>query len=158
MANSLVSHSVLSFDIGLKRVGLAGCDPLGLTVTPLDPLFRKSLEEDLKTLKMICIQRNVIGLVFGLPLDDKGNQTRQSIICKNYGLNIAKALQLPLAWVNEHSSSWEAQEKFKLQNDRSGKIDSVTAAILLQQWLNEGPKLQPFRHPSKITNDDMDEN
>ncbi|MGA0996492.1 MAG: Holliday junction resolvase RuvX, partial [Vulcanococcus sp.] len=31
-------RSVLSLDVGRKRIGLAGCDPLGLTVKPLPAL------------------------------------------------------------------------------------------------------------------------
>ena len=30
-----VPRSVLALDVGRRRIGLAGCDPLGLTVTPL---------------------------------------------------------------------------------------------------------------------------
>lgn len=30
-------RSVLALDVGRRRIGLAGCDPLGLTVTPLPP-------------------------------------------------------------------------------------------------------------------------
>ena len=39
---------MLSLDLGKRRIGLAGCDPLGITVSPLPPLQRKSFERDLK--------------------------------------------------------------------------------------------------------------
>ena len=42
---------------------------------------------------------------------------------------MAIKLGLPLAWVNEHSSSWEAGQKLKLQNDRTGQLDSAVAAL-----------------------------
>jgi len=50
-------------------------------------------------------------------------------------------LKLPLAFINEHCSTIEAKEKFSLKNDKTGKLDSAAAAILLQQWLIEGPNL-----------------
>ena len=70
-----------------------------------------------------------------------GKETHQSIRCKKYGIKLAKCLKLPLAFINEHCSTVEAKEKFSLKNDKTGRIDSAAAAILLQQWLIEGPNL-----------------
>ena len=139
---SPVPKSVLCLDLGTKRIGLAGCDPLGLTVTPLEPLLRTNFKTDIIYLQKICDSRNIKGLIFGLPLDDDGLATEQSNYCKKLGIKIAYSLDLPLAWVNEHSSSWEAQVKFNLPNDRSGKLDSASATIILEQWLRDGPNLQ----------------
>ena len=61
---------------------------------------------------------------------------------------MAKALDQPIAWINEHSSSWAAAQKYKLQNDRSGLLDSAAAGLLLDQWLNEGPELKPVQMPA----------
>jgi putative Holliday junction resolvase len=48
-----------------------------------------------------------------------------------------------VAWVNEHSSSWAAGERFGLHGDRSGRLDSAAAMLLLEQWLLEGPAAEP---------------
>ena len=73
--------SVLSLDIGDKRIGIAGCDPLGISITHLPAIFRKTFEEDLKEFLKICSNRKVQGLVIGNPLDMKGKETNQSIQC-----------------------------------------------------------------------------
>ena len=70
-----------------------------------------------------------------------GNETNQSIRCQKYALKLAACLNLPLVFINEHCSTFEAKEKFSLKNDKTGRIDSAAAAILLQQWLIEGPHL-----------------
>ena len=139
---SPIPTSILSIDYGHKRIGLAGCDPLGITITRLNPIKRVSFHTDLEIIKNLCSDREVRGLVVGLPLDKYGKSTIQSKHCMNYGQKIAKELALPLAWVNEHSSSWAAGQKHNLQNERTGKIDSAVAALLLEQWLREGPELQ----------------
>ena len=133
--------SVLCLDVGNKRIGIAGCDPLGISITHLPAIFRKSFEQDLKEFGKISFNRNVKGLIVGNPLDMHGMETNQSIRSKKYGLKLAKCLKLPLAFINEHCSTVEAKEKFSLKNDKTGKIDSAAAAILLQQWLIEGPDL-----------------
>ena len=137
--------SVLSLDVGRKRIGLAGCDPLGITVTPIKALHRGRFDDDLPVLQQLCQDRRVQGLVVGLPLDAAGQPTAQADHCRRYGRRLAQALQLPLAWVNEHSSTWAAGERHGLTGDRSGRLDSAAAALLLDQWLREGPDLKPVQ-------------
>ncbi len=133
--------SVLSLDIGNKRIGIAGCDPLGISITRLPAIFRKKFKEDLSEFEKICTSRKVEGLVIGNPLDIKGNETNQSIKCKQYGIKLAASLKLPVVFINEQCTTIEAKERFSLENDKTGRIDSAAAAILLQQWLREGPVL-----------------
>jgi len=134
------ARSVLALDVGRRRIGLAGCDPLGLTVTPLPALARGRFPADLERLEPLVRQRRVAALVVGLPLDAAGEPTPQAGHCRRYGERLASALALPLAWVNEHASSWAAAERHGLQGDRSGALDSAAAALLLEQWLAEGPE------------------
>jgi putative Holliday junction resolvase len=141
--------SVLALDVGRRRIGLAGCDPLGLTVTPLPALARGPFERDLAQLLHLVRTRAVAALVVGLPLDGNQQATPQAVHCRRYGLRVARALEaagrpLPLAWVNEHSSSWAAADRFGLHGDRSGRLDSAAAALLLEQWLQEGPEAMPL--------------
>tara|TARA_B100000700_G_C14586200_1_gene642526 strand:- start:95 stop:529 length:435 start_codon:yes stop_codon:yes gene_type:complete len=133
--------SVLCLDIGNKRIGIAGCDPLGISITHLPAIFRKSFEEDLQKFRRICSKRKVEGLIVGNPLDMHGKETNQSTRCKKYGIKLATFLSIPVVFINEHCSTVEAIEKFSFKSDKTGKIDSAAAAILLQQWLIEGPNL-----------------
>ena len=112
------ARSALSLDVGRRRIGLAGCDGLGLTVTPLNALNRGAFSSDLRQLKKLCAERRVEALVIGLPLDDEGNPTMQARHCQRYGTRLARALSLPMALVNEHSSSWAAGERHRLHGDR----------------------------------------
>ena len=131
--------SVLSLDIGRKRIGIAGCDPFGIAITHLPAIFRKSYKEDLREFELICLNRKIKGLIIGNPLDRNGKETKQSTQCIKYGKELAKGLKLPFVFINEHGTTIEASEKFSLKKDRTGRIDSASAAILLQQWLIEGP-------------------
>jgi len=138
-------RSVLALDVGRRRIGLAGCDPLGITVTPLPALARGRLGADLQLLGPLIKARRVVALVVGLPLDSSGAPTTQARHCRRYGEKLAQSLGLPMAWVNEHSSSWAAAQRHGLEGDRSGALDSAAAALLLEQWLREGPEPQPVR-------------
>ncbi len=144
--------SILSIDVGRRRIGLAGCDQLGITVSCLPALKRQTFVEDIEVLKAHCQTRKVEGIVIGLPLDENGLITEQAKFCKRYGEKIANSLDLPIAWVNEHSSTWAAENRYNLRGDRSGQLDSASAALLLEQWLREGPELKPVRLASPSLN------
>lgn len=145
--------SALALDVGRKRIGLAGCDPLGLTVTPLPALHRQSSEQDAQTVAALALARQAKLLVVGLPLDACQQLTAQARHSLRYGrllvrLLAAQGLVMPLVWVNEHATSWAAAERFGLQKDRSGRLDSAAAALLLEQWLREGSRIDPDPVPS----------
>jgi putative Holliday junction resolvase len=129
--------------VGRRRIGLAGCDPLGLTVTPLPALARGAFPADLDHLAALAATRCATTLVVGVPLDREGRATPQALHCRRYGERLARSLQLPIAWVNEHASTWAAGERFGIHGDRTGRLDSAAAALLLEQWLLEGPDAEP---------------
>ena len=139
-------RSVLALDVGRRRIGLAGCDALGICVSPLPALRRGRFPDDLEQLKRLVSQRRVRALVVGLPLDAQQQPTDQALHCRRYGARLARALALPLAWVNEYASSWAAAERHGLQGDRTGALDSAAAALLLEQWLHEGPEPTPVQN------------
>lgn len=136
-------RSVLALDVGRRRIGLAGCDALGITVTALPALQRGRFNADLEHLKPLVQRRRVQALVVGMPLDRQQQPTPQADHCQRYGEQLGRQLQLPVAWVNEFASSWAAAERHGLHGDRSGALDSAAAALLLEQWLREGPEPAP---------------
>ncbi len=145
--------SALALDVGRRRVGLAGCDPLGLTVTPLPALRRLGPQQDATAIAALACGRQAKLMVVGLPLDAGQRLTTQAHHSLRYGRQLARALAaqglpLPVVWVNEHGTTWAAADRFGLQGDRSGRLDSAAAALLLEQWLREGSALEPDLAPS----------
>jgi len=136
------NRAVLSLDIGAKRIGLAYCDALMITVSILPAVFRGSNFEELEIIKEEIYSHNVTGIIIGLPLDEKGNMNKQSEDCYLYGKTISRKLNLPFNFVNEHSSTWESINRFGVKRDKTGLVDSYSAKIILEQWIREGPELK----------------
>jgi len=134
---------VLAVDVGRRRVGLAGCDSLGISVRPLKPLRRQRFATDMEQLRTLCKSRGVVALVVGLPLLPNGQEGNQCRQCRRYGQAMAHSLGLPLAWVDERYTSWAAGEMTGLWADGSGQLDSAAAVLILSQWLAEGPEPIP---------------
>jgi len=139
-----IPKSVLSLDIGKKRIGLAYCDALFITVSLLPAVRRNNDLKEIETFKRYIHNLNIKGIIIGLPLDDNGNMTSQAKDCKEYGDMINRTLKLPFNYVNEHSSTWESINTFGIKKDKSGLIDSYSAKVILEQWIKEGPELKEF--------------
>ncbi len=137
-----IPRAILSLDIGTKRIGLAYCDSLCITTNILPAVYRSKNNEELKIINNYINNLNLTGLIVGLPLDEKGRMTNQAIDCKKYGDLLLNKFKLPFSFVNEHSSTWESTNRFGIRKDKSGLIDSLSAKIILEQWIQEGPELK----------------
>ena len=133
--------SILSLDVGIKRIGLAYCDSLFITVNILPAVKRERNNNELNTIKNHIKKHNLTGFIVGLPLDDAGDMTSQAIDCKTYGEFLFNELKIPFSFVNEHSSTWESVNRFGVKKDKSGLLDSLSAKVILEQWIQEGPDL-----------------
>ena len=136
------SKSILSLDIGIKRIGLAYCDSLFITVNILPALKRGRNNNEIIIIKDHIKKLNLTGFIVGLPLDESGGMTSQALDCKTYGEFLFNELKLPFSFVNEHSSTWESTNRFGVKKDKSGLIDSLSAKVILEQWIQEGPELK----------------
>ena len=141
MSNDKLWISALGLDIGLKRVGLAGCDGTGLIATGITTLVRSSFERDVAYLRELAQERRVQILVSGLPYSLSGDVGAQARQVQKYARRIASALELPLEYVDERLTSVEAEELMKTAgisvSQNKGSIDRKAAALILQQWLDE---------------------
>ncbi len=133
--------SALGLDVGRKRVGVAGCDGTGLIATGLTTIQRTSFKEDVEQLQKLVQEREVQILVVGLPYSLDGSIGFQAKQVRKFAKRVAKALDLPLEFVDERLTSVEAQEQMKAQNlvpsRHKALIDRKAAAIILQQWLDQ---------------------
>ncbi|MEG3834049.1 MULTISPECIES: Holliday junction resolvase RuvX [unclassified Microcoleus] len=141
MSNDKLWISALGLDIGLKRVGIAGCDGTGLIATGITTLVRSSFDRDVAYLRELVRERRVQILVAGLPYSLSGELGAQARQVQKYANRIATALELPLEYVDERLTSVEAEELMKTQgisvSQNKGAIDRKAAALILQQWLDE---------------------
>ena len=88
----------------------------------------------------LCITSNILPAV-------KRLQNKQEItIIRNY----INELKMPFSFVNEHSSTWESSNRFGIKKDKSGLIDSFSAKIILEQWIEEGPELEEIAGKRQI--------
>jgi putative Holliday junction resolvase len=133
--------SALGLDIGRKRIGVAGCDGTGLIATGLTTIERKSFVEDVAQLQHIAQERQAQVLVVGLPYSMNGSLGFQAKQVQKLTQRLAKALNLPVVYVDERLTSFQAEQLLQAENLSPSRhkslIDRKAAALILQQWLDE---------------------
>ena len=132
--------SALGLDVGKKRIGLAGCDGTGLIATGIMTLERRSFAEDVECIQQIVSDRQVQILVVGLPYSMDGSLGFQARHVQKFTNKLSKALQLPVEYVDERLTSFQAEQMLIAENRspsrHKGLIDRKAAALILQQWLD----------------------
>ena len=107
--------SVLGLDIGSKRIGVAGCDRTGLVAAGLTTIDNKSFAYVTEQLAQIARQREATLLVVGLPYTMDGALGTQARRVQKFTKRLAKALSLPVTYVDERLTSVEAEHQHKAE-------------------------------------------
>ncbi len=130
----------LGLDLGSKRIGVAGCDRTGLIATGITTVERTSFERDVEQIRHIVNERQVEILVIGLPYSMDGSLGFQARQVQKFAKRLAKALQLPIEYVDERLTSFQAEQMLIAENRspsrHKGLIDRKAASLILQQWLD----------------------
>ncbi len=132
--------SALGLDIGQKRIGVAGCDGTGLIATGIATVERSSFSQDVEQFRQVVQEREVQILVVGLPYTLNGTLGFQARQIQKYAHRLSTALGLPVEYVDERLTSFQAEQLLQAENKSPSKhkalIDRKAAAIILQQWLD----------------------
>jgi putative holliday junction resolvase len=132
--------AALGLDVGSKRIGVAGCDGLGMMATGITTIWRSSFQNDMEQLAEIIDDRQVEILVIGLPYTMDGNIGSQAKQVQKFARRVATVMELPIEYVDERLTSYAAEQMMieaKISVCRNkATIDRIAAAVILQQWLD----------------------
>lgn len=124
-------NAVLGVDLGLKRIGVALL--LGDIAIPLEPIIRKNRNQASSELRALIKEHKVQKLVFGVPQGSSGEEMRRRT---EHFVSLLE-FEGDIFYIDEDFSSIEALESTKgvFRDKKSGKIDSISAKIILERWL-----------------------
>ena len=132
--------ALMGLDPGTKTIGVAVSDGLRLTATALETIRRRRFADDAARLAEIARHRAVTGVVVGLPLNMDGTAGARAQSARAFARNVAGALGLPVALVDERLSTFAAEEAMLAAGVPPGRradaVDRVAAAIILQGALD----------------------
>ncbi len=135
----------MSIDYGDKRVGIALSDPMHTISYPLCVINRKNDLDLINEIFKLISEKQVEKIIIGLPLSMSGsysNQTKKVVLFKDVLFKelTKKSLNIDIDTVDERLSSVSAKNIMIQQGIKTGhnkgKIDELSAAIILQEYLD----------------------
>ena len=129
---------ILAIDFGLKRIGIAGSEDLGIASHPVKVLFNDSKEEYFDDILSIICEREPDLILVGLPIKDDGRLKIQTDI-ENFTKKLMKLTSIKVTYWNENFTSKEADEILIKMNvsrkKRKSFQDMLAACLIIDSYL-----------------------
>ena len=132
--------ALAGLDLGTVTIGVAVSDRFLSVATPLETIRRKKFSLDAARLLEIAKDRELGGLVLGLPYNMDGSEGPRCQSTRAFARNLEKLTDLPISFWDERLST-VAAERALLEADTTRKrraevIDHVAAGYILQGVLD----------------------
>jgi putative Holliday junction resolvase len=121
--------TVLAFDFGLKRIGVAVGEPEIGTAHPLPAVSSFS------QIQKLVEEWKPSNLVVGRPTSTEGEPHKMTRQAEDFTRRLERRFKLPVARVDERYTSVEAEHR--LRGVKRKAIDSVAAQLILEQYFDE---------------------
>jgi len=147
-------ETVLAFDFGLKRIGIAAGDSLTRSAAPRAAAGHGAQGPDWEAISREVRALAPARLVVGAPYNADGSQGTLARAARAFAAELARRFALPVHLVDERFSSLEATAALKERRASGARrrrvaredIDSAAAAVILGRWFaGEGRE----RHPGE---------
>ncbi|HHG73776.1 MAG TPA: Holliday junction resolvase RuvX [Persephonella sp.] len=129
---------ILALDVGLKRIGVAYSDPLGISANPLPPI--ENDKDVFNKIKQIIDRYEIKTVVVGLPLTLKGEEGEQARITRKFVQKMKQEIpDIEVKFVDERFTTSMAEKQLRETTKKSKRkkmIDSVSAVYILKTYLD----------------------
>ncbi len=132
--------ALMGLDLGEKTIGVAVSDRMRGVASPLETVRRKKFTLDSARLLEIAADREIGGILLGLPKNMDGTEGPRCQSTRAFARNLSRLTDLPIGFWDERLST-VAAEKALLEADTTRKrrgqvIDHVAAGYILQGALD----------------------
>ena len=129
--------TLLAFDFGLKRTGVAQGELEIGVAHPLTTLHAASREQRLDLIASLVREWRPTALVVGLPLHPDGAEHEMTRAARNFAATLEKRFGLPVFLADERYTSALAESELAAQGAKNkGRADSLAAQMILQGFLD----------------------
>lgn len=135
------ARTLLGFDYGKKRIGVAVGQSLTATATPAETLLCHADQPDWAGIARLIETWRPHALVVGLPLNMDGTEHELTEAARTFGQELEHRYGLPVHWIDERLTSIEAGHLLagttRNARRRKADIDKVAAQLILETWLGQ---------------------
>jgi putative holliday junction resolvase len=129
--------ALAGLDLGEKTIGVAVSDAMRTVATPLELIRKTKFTDDANALFRIMDERQVAGLVIGLPVNMDGTEGPRCQSSRAFGRNLLRLRDIPIAFWDERMSTMAVNrfliEEVDLNRARRAEVvDKMAAGWILQ--------------------------
>ena len=130
--------TVLAFDFGAKRIGVATGELETRLAHPLPAIGAERSDARFAAIARLLAEWRPAQLVVGLPLATDGSAHAMTLRARRFARQLAGRFDLPVALVDERYSSVEAEGRMRADASSGPHgVDSAAAQLILQQHFEE---------------------
>lgn len=133
------SRTVLGFDYGLRRIGVAVGQTLTGSATPLSTIRARDGKPDWPAIGRLIADWNPDALVVGIPYHMDGGEQDMTRAAQRFCRQLEGRYGLPVHHAEERLSSYTV-ESDSSRGARGRAIDPMAAQVILQDWLQQEPR------------------
>ncbi|HYB64089.1 MAG TPA: Holliday junction resolvase RuvX [Steroidobacteraceae bacterium] len=134
--------TVLAFDLGLKRIGIASGDTLTRSAAPRPAVAAGKAGPDWDAIAREVRTLAPARLVVGAPYNADGSEGTLAGAARRFAAELERRFALPVHLVDERFSSLEATTQLKARRASGERrrrvsradVDSAAAAVILGRW------------------------
>lgn len=128
--------TLLCFDYGRKRIGVAAGQTITATATPLKTLKHIGGKPDWSEIKGLINAWRPDRLIVGQPLTLAGERQPLTGAAERFGRQLKGRFRLAVELMDERLSSFAARRELKSTRN----LDPVAARLILESWLLENAR------------------
>ena len=121
--------TLLGFDFGTHKIGIAVGQSITGTATPLMTIQAKKRKPDWDQINRLVEEWHPDEMVVGLPFEMTGNEAEIADKAKRFSRQLQGRYQLPVHLIDEKLTSREAWDRLGHQ--------AMAAKLILETWLSE---------------------
>lgn len=136
-----LAQTVLGFDYGARKIGVAAGQTLTGTATPVLKLDAPSGQPDWRVVQRLVQEWRPQVLLVGLPLNMDDSESALSEQARSFARKLGQQCGLPVQLVDERLSTREARSRVG-QSSASKKrqrdpVDAMAAVVIVETWLHD---------------------
>lgn len=139
--------TVLAFDFGEKRIGVATGETLLNSAHPLTVIYAETNDDRFAAIGKLVAEWRPVQLVVGLPTHADGTPHDMTRLASKFAERLQRRFKLPVAFADERLTSLDAEARLREtgRNSKRAKplLDAVAAQLILQTWFESPPHVIP---------------
>lgn len=134
-ATTIAHQTLLAFDYGRKRIGVAVGQQITQSATPLTTVRARDGKPDWDAINRLIAEWKPDALVVGIPYHMDGSEQEMTRAARRFCRQLEGRYRLAVHRVDERLTSYMVESTLSETGELQQDIDPLAARLILEDWL-----------------------